>query len=202
MVYQPSSKEEEEFLKKYDPTKYKNPGVATDGAIFARDKNIIKVLLIKRGNFPYKGALSIPGGFVEIDEDLADAVKREIREETDIGGIVFEQVGAFGRPDRDPRYRVITILFAAMVNFGDVAAKAGDDAAEAEWYTIEDYKSETSYANGKNERTVSMTLSGNLTLKPRIKINEDTKYVEILNNGNLAFDHAHEIIAAYEFIMK
>lgn len=202
MSYQPASKEEEEFLKNYDPTKYKNPGVATDGAIFARDKNRLKVLLIKRGNFPYKGAFGIPGGFVEFDEDLADAVKREIKEETDIDKIVFEQVGAFGKPDRDPRNRVITILYAAMVRFADVAPKAGDDAAEAEWFAIEDYKSEISYAGGKNERTISMTLTGSITLKPQIKICEDTKTAEILDNGNLAFDHAHEIIAAYEYIMR
>ena len=203
-MYKPASREEEKFLKNYDSSKYKNPAVSADGAIFAWDEeeSKMKLLLVQRGNFPYKGCYCLPGGFVEIDEDLLDAVKREIKEETDIEGIPFEQVGAFGRPDRDPRQRVITILFAAMVRFADVTAKAGDDAAEAEWYTIEDYKNEISYKNGKGERTASLILKGSQQFTPKIRIALDTMAVDIVDGGNLAFDHAHEVIAAYEYVMR
>lgn len=204
MAYIPASKEEEEFLKNYDSSIYQKPSVAVDGAIFAWDRALkcMKVLLIRRGNFPYKDTYSIPGGFVEIDEDLDTAVVREIKEETDIEGVVFDQVRAFGQPDRDPRQRVITVLFAAMVQPEDVKPKAGDDAAEAEWFCITGCNTETVYENGRNVMTIGMTLTGSRTFTPKIKIDTDTNTVQILDKGGLAFDHAHEVIAAYRHILK
>ena len=93
-----------------------------------------EVLLIRRANEPFKGSWAIPGGFVEMDEDVPDAASRELREETGLeippGELV--EVGVFGRPGRDPRGRTISVVYAARVSAGEGRARAGDDAAEAE----------------------------------------------------------------------
>ncbi len=202
--YMPASKEEEEFFKNYDSSIYKKPSVSVDGAIFARDKKTgsLKLLLIKRGGYPYKGCYCLPGGFIEIDEDLHDAVKREIKEETNIAGIEFEQVYTFGKPDRDPRQRTISVLYAAYSE-DILEAQAGDDAAYTEWFTIEDYKSDL---KEKNTREISLKLRGGVEISPKIIKTASngivkSKSVEIIETGGLAFDHAHVIIAAYEFIL-
>jgi 8-oxo-dGTP diphosphatase len=204
MAYIPASKEEEEFLKNYDPSKYKKPAVSADGAIFAWDRANAKlrVLLIKRGNFPYKDTFALPGGFAEVDEDISVTITREMQEETHIENIVFEQVRAFGTPGRDPRDRVITILYAAVVGPDAVHPVAGDDAAEAEWYDITEYKTETIYQNGACTETVSMVLQGSRVFTPKIIISPLAQTVEIADRGGLAFDHAHEVIAAYRYIQN
>ena len=77
MVYNPSCEEEVAFLKNYNPNKYKNPAVAADTALFAADGDALKVLLIRRGGYPYKGSWALPGGFVNIDEDIRVSAQRE-----------------------------------------------------------------------------------------------------------------------------
>jgi 8-oxo-dGTP diphosphatase len=95
-----------------------------------------EVLLIRRANPPFKGFWAIPGGFVEMDEDVPQAAIRELREETglDIPPEELVEVGVFGRPGRDPRGRTISVVYAARVSAGEGSARAGDDAAEAEWF--------------------------------------------------------------------
>ena len=95
-----------------------------------------EVLLIRRANEPFKGSWAIPGGFVEMDEDVPDAASRELCEVTGLeippGELV--EVGVFGRPGRDPRGRTISVVYAAEVSPDWAEATAGDDAAEAEWF--------------------------------------------------------------------
>ncbi|MHC5058759.1 MAG: NUDIX domain-containing protein [Planctomycetota bacterium] len=95
-----------------------------------------EVLLIRRANEPFKGSWALPGGFVEMDEDVPDAASRELREETglEIPPEELVEVGVFGRPGRDPRGRTISVVYAARVSAGRGRARAGDDAAEAEWF--------------------------------------------------------------------
>ena len=100
----------------------------------------LSVLLIQRGNPPYEGAWALPGGFVEPDEDLAEAAARELLEETGIGmepGSLL-QVGAYGHPDRDPRMRVVTVAYGAIVPRLGKAPRAGSDAAQAELTPVAD----------------------------------------------------------------
>lgn len=97
------------------------------------------VLLVRRGRAPYRGRWALPGGFVDQREDLEQAARRELREETGVAGpwLRLEQLGAYGAPRRDPRHRVISVVFTAVLP-PDVAAVAGDDAAAVGWLPVTD----------------------------------------------------------------
>jgi 8-oxo-dGTP diphosphatase len=117
---------------------FPRPAVAVD-VILLRQREETEVLLVERGNEPFRGRWAIPGGFVEIDEDLPDAARRELREETGIHIAEKErlvELGAFGKPGRDPPGRVMSIVYLAGVAYSKSAAAAGDDAAGAEWFPL------------------------------------------------------------------
>ena len=120
----------EEFLDAYNPKKYDCPSNTVDIAVFAGRE----LLLIRRGGHPNIGRFALPGGFVELREDLETAAARELMEETGVRDIPLVQVKTFGAWDRDPRWRVITTLYAAVLP-EKPAAKAGDDAADAKWFS-------------------------------------------------------------------
>lgn len=98
-----------------------------------------EVLLVRRAAPPYEGALALPGGFVEIDESLGAAARRELFEETgiDVAGVSMTQVGAYGQPDRDPRGRTVSVAYVAVLD-DRVEPAAGSDAASAAWQVIDD----------------------------------------------------------------
>ena len=114
------------------------PMVTADALVFAHSGGKTRVLLIKRGNEPFKGKWAVPGGFVNMDEELEDAVVRELAEETGLTGVQLEQMRTFGTLDRDPRGRVITIVFMGIVKEEQMKVEAGDDAAEAQWFDIDE----------------------------------------------------------------
>lgn len=117
---------------------YPRPAVAVDITIFRKQGNEYELLLIQRGKEPFQGAYALPGGFVNIDEDLIDAAARELREETQLSGIPLQQIGAFGKPDRDPRGRVISIAYLGQLPDGQhPPLRAGDDAARVEWFSVQ-----------------------------------------------------------------
>ncbi len=122
----------EEFKFHY---KYPHPSVTTDCVIFGFDGTRLNVLLIERGIEPFKGRWAFPGGFMKMDEDAETGAKRELFEETGLKTAYIRQFHAFTAPDRDPRERVITIAYYALVRISDV--KAGDDAAKAQWFPID-----------------------------------------------------------------
>ncbi len=113
------------------------PMVTVDAVVFAVTEGRAKLLLIKRGNEPFKGKWAIPGGFIGIDEELEDAVARELSEETGLTGVKLEQMHTFGRCGRDPRGRQITIAFMGTITEGLDRIRPGDDAQEAQWFDIE-----------------------------------------------------------------
>jgi 8-oxo-dGTP diphosphatase len=107
--------------------------VTVDIVIFTIQDGVLSVLLVKRRIPPFVGQCAIPGGFVHEDEDLDQAALRELREETGVADVYLEQLYSFGKPDRDPRGRVITVAYFALIS-ADRKLKAGSDAAEADWY--------------------------------------------------------------------
>ncbi|MHC4109943.1 MAG: NUDIX domain-containing protein [Planctomycetota bacterium] len=117
--------------------KWPRPMVAADAAVFCFFAGKAKLLLVERRNEPFKGKWCLPGGFLEIDEELEDGVVRELVEETGLTGVRLEQVHTFGRCGRDPRGRVITVTYMGIAQEGKSKVKAGDDAAQALWFDID-----------------------------------------------------------------
>jgi 8-oxo-dGTP diphosphatase len=115
---------------------YWRPAVTADIVVFSFDGTHLNVLLIKRGNEPYKGQWAFPGGFLEPDETLEEAARRELKEETGLTPKHFYEVGSFSDLDRDPRGRTISVGFASVVRPNQIKAAAGDDAKEARWFNV------------------------------------------------------------------
>ena len=124
--------------KKYDASKYERPSVTVDVVIFSVVEGELKMLLIKRKNWPFEGTWAIPGGFVDMDEPLEDAAARELYEETGVEDVYLEQFYTFGQPDRDPRTRVISVAYLALVGAGQLQPQAADDAADVGWFAVHD----------------------------------------------------------------
>jgi 8-oxo-dGTP diphosphatase len=106
--------------------------------LFTIDDSRLKLLLISRASEPFAGQWALPGGFLEIDEDLKDGALRELREETGVSGIYLEQLRSFGRPGRDPRERVISVAYYALAPCERLTVRAASDAAEASWFPVAD----------------------------------------------------------------
>jgi len=120
----------------FDPNRYERPSVTVDVVIFSLIDDDLKVLLVKRKYPPFAGVWAIPGGFVDIDESLEDAAARELAEETSVTNVYIEQLYTFGAPDRDPRTRVITVAYYALVPQDAIKHKPGYDAAETAWFSM------------------------------------------------------------------
>ena len=116
--------------------KYPHPAVTTDCIVFGFDGTKLNLLLINRGIEPYKGSWALPGGFMKIDETAEQGALRELQEETGVKDIYIEQLQAFTAVDRDPRERVMTIAFMAFVRQEKYEVIAGDDAAKAQWFPV------------------------------------------------------------------
>jgi 8-oxo-dGTP diphosphatase len=115
---------------------YEKPSVTVDIVIFTIQQNELKVLLIRRGLEPFKNSWAIPGGFVKLSESLEEAAKRELFEETGVKDVYLEQLYTFGEVKRDPRGRVITISYLALINSNNVNLKASTDVVEAKWFSL------------------------------------------------------------------
>jgi 8-oxo-dGTP diphosphatase len=127
--------------------RYRRPSFTVDNVVFGIDEGSdgicqLQVLLIKRKDDPFKGCWALPGGFVEVSdegdqgEDLEDAARRELDEEAGIKVAYREQLATFGKPKRDPRGRVISVVYYALVRSKQHVAKAGSDASEAAWWPV------------------------------------------------------------------
>lgn len=122
---------------KYDPSDFPPFAVTADLAVLTTQDGSLQIVLVQRGSDPYKGRWALPGGFVDIDEDLEPAAIRELHEETGLTVNEVAQLGAYGDPDRDPRMRVVTVVFWTHID--DVPPPAGDDdAADARLWDIEE----------------------------------------------------------------
>jgi 8-oxo-dGTP diphosphatase len=115
-----------------------HPAVTVDVAVFTVVRGRLAVVLVRRGQWPHSGKWALPGGFVGIDESLKRAAWRELREETGLKAAYLEQLGAFGRPDRDPRERVITVVYIALAAADRLELRAGSDARDARLFCLDE----------------------------------------------------------------
>lgn len=120
-----------------DLSKYYRPSLAVDLVVFGYSERQLSVLLIKRGIEPFKGKWALPGGFVRENESLEDTARRELREETGVQNLYVEQLYTFGEANRDPRGRVVSVAYLALVKPDDFHLVASTDASAARWVSLE-----------------------------------------------------------------
>ena len=123
---------------------YARPALAVDCVVFGLDdEGLLKVMLVRRDLPPFKGKWALPGGFVRVEESLDDAARRELREETGLrlDDVYLEQLYTFGDVRRDPRERVVSVAYYALVNLAGRPVASGTDAADAAWFAVGDLPS-------------------------------------------------------------
>lgn len=187
---------EEDFLKNYDPNLFDRPSVTVDNVIFSvfkkdvdnyrknPEKNLY-LLLVKRAEHPFIDKWALPGGFVRINESVEEGAYRELKEETNIEKIYMEQLYTFGAVDRDPRMRIISTSYMALIKADSVKLKPDTDVLDVSWFKL-------NYEFNNNDLIIKLenydiNLSVNLRVKQEVRGESD---IEILDDGNLAFDHA------------
>ena len=121
--------------------RYPHPAVSTDVVVFTIQDWQLKLLLVRRAKAPFQDMWALPGGFLEIDEDLEDCAVRELEEETGISGVYLEQLYTFGKPSRDPRERVISVAYFALLPVDNLQPRAASDAAAVAWFPFNDLPS-------------------------------------------------------------
>jgi len=123
----------------YRAEKYDKPSVTVDIVIFTVLERDLKVLLVKRDVVPYRNRWAIPGGFVRMKETLDDAARRELEEETGVSDVYLEQLYTFGDVDRDPRMRVITVAYYALIPSDELQLQASTDVNDVRWFSVYDH---------------------------------------------------------------
>ena len=146
---------------------YKRPSLTADSVIFGFDGQSLNVLLVKRGIEPFKGKWAFPGGFLRMNETIAQCAQRELTEETNFKEVYMEQFGVFSDVHRDPRGRVITTAFYALTPMQEV--RGADDAAEARWFRLDGvpalaFDHDTTWAWSWMTRCATTSLSMLLTM--------------------------------------
>jgi 8-oxo-dGTP diphosphatase len=117
---------------------YPHLAVTVDVVIFTIRDRQLKLLLIRRAGEPYRGQWALPGGFVQLPESLEEAARRELEEETGVSGVFLEQLYTYGRPDRDPRERVITVAYYALIPSDKIQIRAATDAEAVGWFGMDE----------------------------------------------------------------
>ncbi len=120
---------------------YPRAALTVDCVVFGLDEHELKVMLIQRGQPPFEGKWALPGGFVRVEETLEEAARRELQEETGLSLAYLEQLHTFGAVDRDPRERVISVAYYALVQLSGHLVRAATDAREAAWFGVNDLPS-------------------------------------------------------------
>ena len=196
-------KNEEEFLKNYDVNKYDKLSITTDILVFSvsnkvttnyrkLNEKLFSVLLVKRHNYPFKDMWCLPGGFVKLDENLEDAPMRILKNETNIDNIYLEQLYTFGDVNRDPRMRVVSTSYMALIDKNKLNNKLNEDTSFFTMKILED------------DNFIDVFLdNGNDEFKFKVKkvLKDKTTYrykFEVVENDCIAFDHAKVIVSGIE----
>ena len=195
---------EEEFLEKYDPSIYPSFAVATDIIVFGissvddsnykkLDKKKMSVLLVKRDNYPYKDMWCLPGGFVKIDEELDDAPKRILKNETGLDNIYLEQLYTFGGVKRDPRMRVVSSSYLALIDKDMLNYKLNENTSWFDITKIEEKDNVVDLYLSNGEDDISFSIEKELR-----ELTTDRYSFHIKENKSLAFDNPLIIISGLE----
>jgi 8-oxo-dGTP diphosphatase len=126
----------EENEQNYDVTRYPRPSVTVDVVIFTLMNRELHVLLVQRKRWPHAGAWALPGGFINIDESLEAAARRELEEETGVTDVYLEQLYTFGEIERDPRQRVISVAYIALVRADVQRLRVSDESNDVRWFPV------------------------------------------------------------------
>lgn len=226
------TEEEREYLSSYDISRFERPSVAADMAVFSimgteeaeeAEENYrkdpekrLKLLLIRRGSFPYKDCWALPGGFCRPGERVEDTARRELQEETGVGEACLELFDIFSDPGRDPRGWILSHAFLALIDGERYQVRGGSDAWEAGWFGIslekKQVKKEVQEVSAEVENVYELQLveEGEVPVKLKAVIREwkyfhdyhETVDYEILEAEGLAFDHARIILCAYLALRK
>lgn len=203
-----ASNREKAFLEAYRLSDFERPSVAADIAVFSLHEKeescyrknprlSLSLLLIRRGEHPFRDCWALPGGFVRVNETVEECACREIVEETNVMPVTLLPIGLFSEPGRDPRGWIISAAYACVVNAAHVSVKSGTDAAEARWFTVK-------AAEGEDGCTVELT-SGETVLRAILRKRADkllgTRY-DLQESGSLAFDHAKILAAALDTLRQ
>lgn len=219
-----------EWYKREEKNKYEKPSVTVDMLIFTvadkeKESNRkipekdLRILLVKRKDHPFIGQWAIPGGFVNMDEDLEESARRELKEETNLDNIYMEQLYTWGDVNRDPRMRVISTSYMALVDSSNLDVKAGDDAEEAKWFTLktnllEETKKRTSsiykvtreidfqLISEDGEDRIFSTLLVEATTDRTVTKTETKVVHSAINTDKVAFDHIKIIHYALERLVN
>lgn len=206
---------EEEFLQNYDITKYDRPSMTVDILLLTVSdqesesyrklpEKSLKVMLIKRKEHPFIGQWALPGGFIQIDENIEDAAYRELQEETNVDNVYLEQLYTYGDIGRDPRGRIVSTFYMSLVNSKEIKMKAGSDAEDVKWFEV-DYKLTKEEREIKedgfienNYYEIRLTngetiLSSTVIVSRHIKGKLVSYKRKILSSDGIAFDHGQII---------
>ncbi|MFS0870796.1 NUDIX hydrolase [Paenibacillus xylanilyticus] len=211
---------EQQFLETYDAGDYERPSVTVDMLVFTIRSEAqsnyrklaepaLQLLMIRRGGHPDLGKWALPGGFVSMQESLEDAARRELVTETGLDNIYLEQLYTWGDVHRDPRTRVISCSYMALVDSSELELEAGDDASEAGWFRVDQRLVEEKrhlHEQGRTtERRVQLMLSnGTEELSAVIEVKEAVEgsvrssSMTVTEVEGIAFDHAKMIHYALE----
>lgn len=211
----------EEFLSQYNPLDYENPCVTADVLVFRHSgepkqvEDGLKLLMIKRRNHPAIGTWALPGGFNNIREDLEIGAKRELMEETGLTDIPIQQLYTYGEASRDPRARVITTAYLAVVDDRVMPVKAGDDAKDAAWFSVHFEKTGSQIKIMNNRERVETFYSIRLSneerqvyLTSQVKVTENAKGLlrepayQVTETDGIAFDHSRFIVQALLYLKE
>lgn len=181
-----------------------HPALTTDIVIFTINDDRLKVLLIRRAGEPFTENWALPGGFVGIDEDLEAAAVRELAEETGVTGVYLEQLYTFGRPDRDPRERVITVAYYALVPIDRLNVRASSDAREVGWFACDqlpdlafDHTDIVGLAHKRLAAKLDYSTIALQFMPNRFTLSELQKVYEIIQGGRLDKRNFRKRLLAY-----
>lgn len=194
---------EEEFLKDYDPSKFDRLAVTTDILILSiseeYDDNYRKlsnkhfsVLLVKRDNYPFKDKWCLPGGFIKVDEDIEDAPVRILKNETGISDVYLEQLYTYGEVNRDPRMRIISTSYMALIDKNRLRDKLKDNVS---WFNIKKEEDDKHIYFNLDNGTEQIKYTIEKVLKEKTT---DRYKFKVIENTGLAFDHPLVITSGME----